>query len=145
VNEAEIFLTSHVMISEFTIEKVFEKSSVTRVSHIDLAVRLACATCVTASARKRGLGSGLVRRGIEILTQKNCDIACLNANIKKYSSGGLYYRLGFRLMRRGISFTDANGTKRHDTGEMFIPIRSNDLYELVMNSRKTFHIGRGYW
>jgi len=102
-------------------------------------------TCVTRSTRKRGLGSELVKRGIEILTQKNCDIACLNANIKKYPSGGLYYKLGFRLMRRKISFTDANGKARYDTGEMFLPIRGNDIYELVMKSRKTFHISRGYW
>jgi predicted N-acetyltransferase YhbS len=62
-------------------------------------------TCVTLSARNKGLGPRLVRKGIEILRQKNCDIACLNANIKDYPSGGLYYRLGFRLMRRPISFT----------------------------------------
>jgi hypothetical protein len=102
-------------------------------------------TCVTVSARERGLGSGLVRKGIEILTLRNCDIACLNANIKDYPSGGLYYGLGFRLMRRPISFTDANGKTRYDTGEMFAPIRSADVYELVMKSRKMFPVGRGYW
>jgi predicted N-acetyltransferase YhbS len=102
-------------------------------------------TCVTVSARKIGLGSRLVSEGIEILRRKSCDIACLNANIKDYPSGGLYYRLGFRLVRRPIFFSDVNGRTRHDSGEMFAPICSSEVYKLVMNSRRTFHLGRGYW
>jgi len=102
-------------------------------------------TCVTTSARNRGVGSRLVKKGMEILTQKNCDIASLNANIKNYPSGGLYYRLGFRLMTRPISFTDVNGKMKYDSGEMFAPVRSNDVYQVVMKSRNTFHMGRGYW
>jgi predicted N-acetyltransferase YhbS len=102
-------------------------------------------TCVTVSARHRGLGSRLVRKGIVMLRQKKCDIACLNANIKDYPAGGLYGKLGFRLMKRPISFTDVHGKTRYDTGEMFVPICSGEIYELVMNSHSTFHIGRGYW
>jgi ribosomal protein S18 acetylase RimI-like enzyme len=102
-------------------------------------------TCVIVCARNRGLGSRLVRKGIEILTQNNCDIACLNANIKGYPSGGLYRRLGFRLMNRRISFTDVHGKMRYDTGEMFVPICSEEVYESVMNSHTIFHMGRGYW
>jgi predicted N-acetyltransferase YhbS len=102
-------------------------------------------TCVTVRTRNRGLGSTLVRKGIEILRQKKCGVACLNANIKDYPSGGLYYRVGFRLMRRPISFTDVRGKMRHDAGEMFAPICSNNVYESVMNSHTIFHMGRGYW
>lgn len=102
-------------------------------------------TCVTVSARNKGLGSRLVRKGSEIMRQKKCDVACLNANIRDYSSGGLYHSMGFRLMKRPISFTDVHGKTRYDTGEMFVPICSSEIYELVMNSPATFHIGRGYW
>lgn len=102
-------------------------------------------TCVTGLARNRGVGSKLVREGIKILTGRKCDIACLNVNIKDYPSGGLYYRLGFRLMRRPVTFIDAHGKMRCDNGEMFAPICSNNVYKSVMNSQSTFHVGRGYW
>lgn len=102
-------------------------------------------TCVTFPVRHRGLGSRLVKEGMKILTRNKCDIACLNANIRDYPSGGLYHRLGFRLMSRPVSFTDVYGHTRNDTGEMFVPICSEDVYELVFDGHTTFHIGRGYW
>jgi hypothetical protein len=40
---------------------------------------------------------------------------------------------------------DVHGKTRSDAGEMFAPIRSDNLYELVVNSRKTFDVGREYW
>ncbi len=102
-------------------------------------------TCVTVSARRRGVGSILVKRAIEILTERKCDIACLSANIRDHPSGGLYGKLGFTLMKRPVSFTDVHGRIRYDTGEMFAPICSKQAYESVMNSGNTFHMGRGFW
>jgi predicted acetyltransferase len=102
-------------------------------------------TCVTRHARRRGIGTSLVKKGLEVLTKKGCDIACLNANVKDYPSGGLYHRHGFRLMKRPISFEDVYGNIRYDVGEMFIPVRSTSRYRRVMTSETTFHIGRGYW
>jgi hypothetical protein len=84
-------------------------------------------------------------RGLDILRERKCDIACLNANVQEYPRGGLYYSLGFRVMKRKISFEDVHGRMRYDTGEMFVPICSQAIYNTVMTSGKIFHIGRGYW
>ena len=102
-------------------------------------------TCVTGSARHRGIGTLLVSSGLSILRVRRCDIACLNANVRKYPRGGMYYRLGFRLMGRRVSFEDVHGVMRYDFGELFLPICSKAIYDSVMTSEKTFHIGRGYW
>lgn len=102
-------------------------------------------TCVTRSNRHRGIGKAIVRFGLDILRERKCDIACLNANVQKYPRGGLYYSLGFRVVKRRVSFEDVHGRMRYDTGEMFVPICSHAIYDVVMNSEKIFHIGHGYW
>jgi hypothetical protein len=53
--------------------------------------------------------------------------------------------MGFKLMRRRISFEDAHGKIRYDKGAMFVPICSREIYAHIMSSRKTFHYGKGYW
>lgn len=102
-------------------------------------------TCVTESKRHRGMGKTIVRCGLDILRERKRDIACLNANVRKYPRGGLYYSLGFRVMKRRVSFEDVHGMMRYDVGEMFLPICSQTTYDIVMTSEEIFHIGRGYW
>jgi predicted N-acetyltransferase YhbS len=102
-------------------------------------------TCVTWSQQHRGIGKAIVRHGLSRLRERKCDIACLNVNVRKYPRGGLYYSLGFRVMKRRVSFEDVHGRVRYDTGEMFLPICSQAIYDMVMTSEKIFHIGRGYW
>lgn len=102
-------------------------------------------TCVTTRVRGRGIGTLLVRKGLKVLASRRCDFACLNANVKDHPLGGLYGKLGFKLMKRPISFEDVYGNTRYDVGEMFIPVKSPPLFRKVMKSRSTFHVGRGYW
>ncbi len=102
--------------------------------------------CVTVAARGRGIGKEMVKRGLEILKQeKRCDVACLNADMKHHPTGGFYHELGFRLMKREISFEDLNGITRYDTGEVFIPLCSREIYDFIMTSDEIFRLGRGYW
>ncbi len=102
-------------------------------------------TCVASPWRNRGIAKAMVRRGLDILRQEKRDVVCLNADIRNHPSGGLYYQLGFKLMKRKVSFEDAHGRIRHDGGEMFLPLCSKENYDFIMNSKKTFHVGRGYW
>ena len=102
-------------------------------------------TCVTTSARGRGIAKAIVKKGLEVLAEEKCDVACLNADIRNHPNGGVYSQLGFRVMKRRISFADVYGGKRCDSGELFAPVCSKEIYDLIMNSRKTFHVGRGYW
>jgi ribosomal protein S18 acetylase RimI-like enzyme len=103
-------------------------------------------TCVTAAARNRGIAKAMVEKGLEILRhEKKSDVACLNADIKHHLTGGLYQQLGFRLMKRKVSFEDVYGETRYDIGELFIPLCSQETYDFIMKSDRTFHLGRGYW
>lgn len=100
--------------------------------------------CVTSSARRRGIATQMVKRSCEILTERGCDVAALTANIKDHPHG-VYYRIGFRAMGRKISFEDSSGGVRYEDSEMFFPLRSKELYELVMTSGETLHMGKGLW
>jgi ribosomal protein S18 acetylase RimI-like enzyme len=103
-------------------------------------------TCVTAAARNRGVAKAIVKKGLEILRhEKKNDVACLNADVEHYPGGGLYHQLGFRLMKRKVSFEDVYEETRYDIGELFIPLCSQETYDFIMESDRTFHLGRGYW
>lgn len=101
-------------------------------------------TCVTESSRQRGIANKMLKKGLEILKQEKCDIACLNVDLKKQAYK-LYEKVGFKLMKRKISFENSKGKIKFDTGTMFIPVCSKQIYDCVMKSKKTFHYGKGYW
>ena len=100
--------------------------------------------CTQENFRRKGIASKLICRGLEVLKDKKCDVACLNTDLSK-TVYKLYEKNGFKLMKRKISFKDVNGKIRYGTGTMFIPIDSKKIYKYIMNSKKTFHYGRGYW
>ncbi|MGD0495321.1 MAG: GNAT family N-acetyltransferase [Candidatus Bathyarchaeia archaeon] len=100
--------------------------------------------CVSESLRRRKIGTRLMKKGLQILEDEGCDVACLNADFKK-TADKFYEKIGFRLMNRQISFEDVHGKTRYDTGTMFIPVCSKEVCNQLMNSEKIFHYGKGYW
>ncbi len=100
--------------------------------------------CVATLHRHQGIASSMLKRGLAILREAKCDLACLNVDLEKkiYS---LYTKLGFTMMEREISFKNVRGDTVRDRGTMFIPLCSSAKYDLVMNNNETFHYGRGYW
>jgi predicted GNAT family N-acyltransferase len=100
--------------------------------------------CVSESLRRRKIGTRLMKKGLQILEDEGCDVACLNADLKK-TADKFYEKIGFRLMNKQISFEDVHGKTRYDTGTMFIPVCSREIYNQLMNSEKIFHYGKGYW
>jgi GNAT superfamily N-acetyltransferase len=102
--------------------------------------------CVKEHMRKKGIGSKMMKKALEVLKEHNCDVACLNADpVDRNEAYDLYKKLGFRLMNRKVSFETSQGNIRYDQGTMFKPLRSKELYNHIMNSNKTFHYGKGYW
>jgi predicted acetyltransferase len=101
-------------------------------------------TCVTEKERRKGIATKMLKKGIRILKKENCEIACLNVDLKK-EAYKVYERLGFRLMEREVSYENSRGEIKRDKGTMFMPITSQEAFDFVMNSKKTFHYGRGYW
>jgi len=100
--------------------------------------------CVDSCTRKSGIGSKLVIKGLEVLKEVGCDVACMTVDLEE-PMYGFYEKLGFKMMERKISFTDIHGKCIYENGSMFIPINSMDIYNYIMNSRKIFHYGNGYW
>jgi len=100
--------------------------------------------CVSEDTRRRGIATKLIEKGLQVLKEKNCDVACLNADLSK-TVYKFYEKIGFKLMNRKISFEDIHGQIKYDYGTMFIPIRSKEIYNHIMNSDKIFHYGKGYW
>lgn len=100
--------------------------------------------CVSTAYRHQGVATTMLQHGLTILLNENCDIACLNVDLEK-KIYGVYEKLGFRMMEREISFENIHGTVIREHGTMFIPVCSPALYNLVMQSKETFHYGKGYW
>jgi predicted GNAT family N-acyltransferase len=100
--------------------------------------------CVSESMRHKNIGTRLMEEGIRILREKGCDVACLNTDLKKTASE-FYEKIRFRLMNRQVSFEDVHRRIRYDTGTMFIPICSREIYDYLMDNDKIFHYGKGYW
>lgn len=102
--------------------------------------------CVAEHMRERGIATKMMKKGLEVLKEQECDVACLNADpLKRKTAFELYKKLGFKLMDRKISFEDIHGNMRYDIGTVFIPICSKEIFNHVMSNDKTFHYGRGYW
>jgi len=111
----------------------------------EIIVGGAVGACVAKYMRRRGIGKRLMNKGLAVLKKQGCDVACLNADPENRKAAFELYELGFRLMERRISFEDINDNLRYDTGTMFIPLNSEELFSRIMNSKSIFHYGRGYW
>ncbi len=104
----------------------------------------AAGVCVTDCMRKQGIGSKLIKKGLETLKSEKCALACMNVDLE-VAMHGFYEKLGFKMMDREISFDDIDGKRVYEKGAMFTPLNFKEVYDLVMNSSKTFHYGKGYW
>lgn len=100
--------------------------------------------CVTTLHRHHGVASSMLKRAILVLKEEKCDVACLNVDLEK-KVYPVYEKLGFKMMEREISFENIRGKIIHELGTMFIPLCSQEKYDLIMNGSETFHYGRGYW
>jgi predicted acetyltransferase len=100
--------------------------------------------CVTKLYRHHGVASSMLKRALVVLRSEKCDVGCLNVDLDK-KIYGIYEKLGFTMMSREISFENISGEIIHELGTMFIPICSEEKYNLIRQSTSTFHYGKGYW
>lgn len=100
--------------------------------------------CVKPEMRGFGVGSKMVKKGLEVLHQQKCDVAILNVDRKK-EAYKLYEKYGFKFLNRDISFENADGRICYDGDSMLITINSPDKYNKIMESKTILHQGRGYW
>jgi len=102
------------------------------------------AVCVTSTYRGKGIATMMLKSGIEILKERKCDVICLNVDTAKQTHK-LYESVGFTMLHKNISFEDSHGEIKFDNGTMFLPLLSDNLYNLIMKGDHTFHYGKGYW
>jgi len=100
--------------------------------------------CVAKSMRRKGIATKMLKEGLKLLKKEKCDIACFNVDLKK-EAYLLYEKVGFKTMMRKISFENVKGEIKYDAGTMFTPLCSQAVYDYVMQSKNTFHYGKGYW
>ena len=106
----------------------------------------AVGACVKKSHRKKGIAKAMMQFGLDILKNHGCDLACLTVDPENGSPAiQLYTKLGFSKHNRHVSFTDLHGNIRFDSDVMFIPLKSESLFNHVMTSKEIFHYGNGYW
>jgi predicted acetyltransferase len=98
--------------------------------------------CVAKPWRRKGIATKMMKKGLLLLEKRGCDVACLNAN---EFGRHLYESIGFEMMNRKISFENIHGDLVFDEGTMFMPLLSNKVFNDIMNSKVTFHYGKGYW
>ena len=106
----------------------------------------AVGACIKEEMRRKGIARRMMEIGLNYLKKENCDVVCLTADLEQGQEAiNLYETLGYVRMNRKISFEDSKGNLRYDSGSMFIPLCSVDLFDHVMESSLIFHYGKGYW
>lgn len=100
--------------------------------------------CVAESERRKGIASKMCALGLTVLQKEGCDVASLNADLDKQAYK-VYQKLGFNFVNRKASFENIKGEIKFVDGTMFMPLGSKEFYDLIMNSKETFHYGKGYW
>lgn len=100
--------------------------------------------CVARDYRHHGIASSMIKRALTTLQNEGCEVACLSVDVDK-KIHRLYEKLGFTLMERPISFENVRSEIIYEKGTMFHPLTSPQKYDLIMNSKETFHYGRGCW
>lgn len=102
------------------------------------------AVCVTSPYRGKGIATNMLKRGLDVLKERNCDIVCLNVDTSK-ETYKLYESVGFKMLQKNISFEDSHGEIKFDDGTMFLPLHSHTVCDAIMKGEHTFHYGKGYW
>lgn len=100
--------------------------------------------CVLPKYQRQGFGSQIVEFAMGILKRKNCDVVILSVGLenKIYS---LYEKVGFKFLKQKVTFTNSKGKKLIEDATMITPLNSHDIYEFIINNKKTFHWGKGIW
>jgi predicted acetyltransferase len=93
--------------------------------------------------RGKGIASKLLDIGLEELKEQGCDIAFLSTNINEHPT--LYTRSGFRAINRTHKVTGKSGEEYVGYGGMIAPLKSEDIYEEILNNSEIFDIQGQDW
>lgn len=99
--------------------------------------------CTHRDFRRQGIASELLVEGMKILKDERCDIAFLNADIKRHLS--LYGTVGFVPLHRAYKATAASGKVYVEKNGMIAPVCSPEVFKRVLESSEVFDLQGQDW
>ncbi len=100
--------------------------------------------CTRSDMRGKGIATRVINSAMEYLKQRGDDVAFLGVDLSKHTQQ-LYEKAGFVLLPRKFSWEDAKGNLKTDDGGMIAPINSPQLFDYILQSKTTLHVGKGNW
>jgi predicted acetyltransferase len=101
--------------------------------------------CTDEKYRRQGIATTMLREGMTILKEQNCDIAYLCTDIYNPSRIKLYGQFGFVLLNKPHTYLGKSGKRYVDTDGMIAPIHSEPIFKQIVETKEPFDIGKGNW
>jgi predicted GNAT family N-acyltransferase len=101
--------------------------------------------CTIPEYRGKGLGTKIVKTGMELLKKVGCDIGLLQTDTRLGAK--LYKDSGFVETNKSYTFKDNKG-KFHNQWKqavMLAPLNNPKIFDEIMASNKNLYIGSGDW
>lgn len=99
--------------------------------------------CTHRKFRHRGIALKMLNRSIKILKKWNCDLLYLNAS--PITLEKLYLKVNFVPLKKGVDYLGRSGIKYTDLKSFIAPLRSNKLFQEILNGKSRLFIGEGNW
>jgi len=100
--------------------------------------------CVVQEKRKKEAGYILLKIGMEELKKHDCDVAylCTDSNSALVE---LCKKFEFVPLQKSYTFLGQSGKKYVGDDGMIAPLNSQEKFNLILQTSKTLHIGKGNW
>ncbi len=101
--------------------------------------------CTAKNKRRRGVATALLKKGIQELKFRGCDIAYLCTDVDDPVMIKLYSQVGFVPLKKPYTYLGKSGKRYTEEYGLIAPVKSKDKYNLVMDGKEIFDIGIGNW
>ncbi len=101
--------------------------------------------CARSDKRRGGIATKLLTRAMKELNKAGCDVAYLCTNVDNPGMVKLYKQAGFVVLGKPHTYLGKSGKLYEDKDGMLAPVNSQEIFDGIMSSNKTFYIGLGNW
>lgn len=101
--------------------------------------------CTDPGFRHQGVATAMVRQAMAELEGIGDELAYLCAAVNDPGIVRLYGQVGFVPLGRPYTYDGRSGRKYTDDDAMVAPVGSTEVFDEVMHSGETLHLGRGNW
>ena len=102
--------------------------------------------CTSEDFRGQGIATRVCKAAMNYLRDQGCDIAFLSVDTER-ETHPLYERLGFKMLPHPFIYANVRGERKESDGGMIVPLRSQKLFDQVLNGNTKFALTpeTGYW